>query len=95
MEALRSRRLQSWMVGIRRELHRQAEPAFKEAKTARILMAKLYKLYRLGIPYSYSDVGGGLIGRLLCGTGVSPFQSTGSDLRIQGTFGGHPFVIRG
>lgn len=49
------------MVELRRAFHREPELAFEEAQTARTIMAELD---RLGIPYEYGGVGGGVVGRL-------------------------------
>jgi amidohydrolase len=49
------------MVELRRLLHRYPELAFEEARTAGILMEELD---RLGIPYEYGGVGGGVVARL-------------------------------
>lgn len=49
------------MVELRREFHRYPELAFEEAETARMVMAELE---RLGIPYEYGGVGGGVVGKL-------------------------------
>jgi hippurate hydrolase len=57
------------MVELRRALHRQPELAFEEERTARIVIAELE---RLGIPYDYGGVGGGVVGRLECGRTSAP-----------------------
>ncbi len=50
-----------WMVAIRRELHRHPELAFEEEATARRIIAQLE---RLGLPYQYGGLGGGVVARL-------------------------------
>ncbi|MGX2040436.1 M20 metallopeptidase family protein [Methylocaldum sp. MU1018] len=49
------------MVALRRLLHRYPELAFEEAQTARRVMEELD---RLGIPYEYGGVGGGIVARI-------------------------------
>ncbi|HYE33987.1 M20 family metallopeptidase [Methylocaldum sp.] len=49
------------MVELRRLLHRYPELAFEEVHTARMIMEELD---RLGIPYEYGGVGGGIVARL-------------------------------
>lgn len=54
------------LVAIRRELHQNAELAFSEIETARIIMRELD---RLGIPYRYTGQGGCIVARLERGHG--------------------------
>ncbi|MVF21603.1 amidohydrolase [Methylocaldum sp. BRCS4] len=49
------------MVELRRLLHRYPELAFEEAQTARMIMEELD---RLGIPYEYGGIGGGIVARI-------------------------------
>lgn len=49
------------MVELRRLLHRYPELAFEEVRTARMIMQELD---RLGIPYEYGGVGGGIVARI-------------------------------
>jgi amidohydrolase len=49
------------MVELRRLLHRYPELAFEEAHTARMIMEELD---RIGIPYEYGGVGGGIVARI-------------------------------
>ncbi len=69
MTALPSHELQPWMASLRRGFHRLPELAFEEAETARAIMAALE---RLGVPYEYGGIGGGVIGRLACGDDRAP-----------------------
>ncbi|RFA26158.1 peptidase M20 [Alkalilimnicola ehrlichii] len=50
-----------WMVELRRSIHRYPELAFEEEFTAKRLMKELD---RLGIPYDYGGIGGGVVARL-------------------------------
>jgi hippurate hydrolase len=50
------------MVALRRTFHRYPELAFEEEKTAALVMEELT---RLGIPFDYGGVGGGVIGRIV------------------------------
>lgn len=49
------------MVSLRRHFHQHPELAYEEVDTARTIMAELE---RLGIPYDYGGVGGGVVGRV-------------------------------
>lgn len=49
------------MVALRRQFHQHPELAFEEKQTAATIMAELT---RLGIPFDYGGVGGGVIGRI-------------------------------
>ena len=49
------------MVEIRRTIHQYPELAFEEEKTAQVIMSELD---RLGIPYKYSGVGGGIVAKI-------------------------------
>jgi amidohydrolase len=64
-----SARIFEHVVSLRRQLHRQPELAFEEAETAEQIMAELD---RLGIPYDYGGVGGGVVGRLDSGPPGAP-----------------------
>lgn len=55
-----------WMVDIRRTIHRYPELAYKEARTAQVIMTELD---RLGIPYRYDGIGSGVVGTLEGGSG--------------------------
>jgi len=54
------------MVELRRAFHQYPELAFKEEKTAQLIMAELD---RLSIPYNYGGVGGGVIAGIVSGNG--------------------------
>lgn len=58
---VKSERVFERMVELRRAIHRYPELAYKEEKTAQTIMEELD---RLGIPYDYGGVGGGVVARL-------------------------------
>jgi hippurate hydrolase len=64
---LKSEEIFSRMVKLRRTIHRYPELAFEEEKTAGLIMNELK---RLGIPYKYGGVGGGVIARIGSDNGV-------------------------
>jgi hippurate hydrolase len=59
--ALKSEKIFSRMVEIRRAIHSCPELAFEEEKTALFIMEELD---RLSIPYEYRGLGHGVIGRI-------------------------------
>jgi hippurate hydrolase len=58
---LKSEEIFSRMVEFRRAIHSYPELAFEEEKTAGLIMNELK---RLGIPYEYGGLGGGVIARI-------------------------------
>lgn len=57
----RSEKIFSRMVGLRRAIHSYPELAFEEERTASLIMKELD---RIGIPYEYGGVGGGVVARI-------------------------------
>ena len=55
--------LKKYLVDTRRTLHQEPELAFHEEKTAELILRELNKL---GIPYDYTGVGGGIIATIAC-----------------------------
>jgi hippurate hydrolase len=66
-----------WMVELRRTFHRYPELAFEEEQTAAVIMAELR---RLGIPFKYSGVGGGIVARLEGGEESAPTVALRADM---------------
>ncbi len=58
---LKSERIFSRMVELRRAIHSYPELAFREEKTATLI---INELERLGIPYEYGGVGDGVVARI-------------------------------
>lgn len=75
--ALSSESIFPQMVKLRRTLHQYPELAFEEAQTAALIMAECD---RLGIPYTYGGVGGGVIARLQGGDGNAPVIALRADM---------------
>ncbi len=65
------------MVELRRTFHRYPELAFQEEKTAIVIMDELT---RLGIPFEYGGVGGGIVARLNCGKKGAPTIALRADM---------------
>jgi hippurate hydrolase len=66
-----------WMVELRRTFHRYPELAFEEEQTAAVIMAELR---RLGIPFKYGGVGGGIVARLEGGEESAPTVALRADM---------------
>ncbi len=65
------------MVELRRNFHRYPELAFQEEKTAIVIMDELK---RLGIPFEYGGVGGGIVARLENGGKGAPVIALRADM---------------
>ncbi len=65
------------VIALRRGFHRHPELAFDEAQTARMIMAELD---RLGIPYEYGGVGGGVVGRIDGGLPGAPIVALRAEM---------------
>lgn len=63
----KSQPLYDHLVRLRRTFHREPELAFEEERTAQTIMTELK---RLGIPFEYGGKGGGVVGRLVVGSGA-------------------------
>ncbi|MGA7952339.1 MAG: M20 family metallopeptidase [Gloeobacterales cyanobacterium] len=74
---LNSEKIFPRMVELRRTFHRYPELAFKEEKTALVIMDELQ---RLDIPFIYGGVGGGIIGRIEGGQAGSPIVALRADM---------------
>lgn len=66
-----------WLVDIRRTIHRYPELAYREARTAQLIITELE---RLGIPYRYDGVGSGVIGMLDGAGGKGPTVALRADM---------------
>jgi len=57
---MESKHIMRQLVRWRRSLHQYPEIGYEERKTARFVITELQ---RLGIPYEYGGVGGGIVAR--------------------------------
>ncbi|MGR8941203.1 MAG: M20 metallopeptidase family protein, partial [Gammaproteobacteria bacterium] len=65
------------MVELRRTFHRHPELAFEEERTAAVIMEELN---RLGIPFEYGGVGGGIVARIEGGGKGAPVVALRADM---------------
>jgi amidohydrolase len=66
-----------WMVSLRRRFHRHPELAFEEKETAAVIMEELQ---RLGIPFDYSGVGSGVVGKITSTNPGAPTVALRADM---------------
>ena len=77
LDTLKSLPIFPKMVELRRTFHRYPELAFEERQTAAVIMEELR---RLGIPFEYGGVGGGVVGRIAGGGEDAPTVALRADM---------------